>query len=108
MSDPSPETPMRGCLFRIFWAMVGPGMIVVAALTIAANKIPPGSVADFIFGGAVLASLLARYFDPGLPSGSKAEGEDIGTVGKTRYTLLTLGAAALLYAFAHFVGPKLL
>lgn len=106
MTDSQLPTPMLGCFLRVFWALVGPGLIVIVSLFIAANRVPPGSPADVIFGGVVLATILARTFDSVTSEGPGKDQDDMGSIRRAPYIGITLVASGILLALAHFLGPR--
>lgn len=108
MSDQPGEnaqyTSMGGCFMRVIWAMVGPTFVMVSSLLIIANKSPYGSVPDFVLMAGAIASVIARFLDPGVVVPGKDDG-DIGRLSPKKYALWMLLAAAIVLVIAHSVAP---
>ena len=90
--------PMSGCLYRLFWTLLGPGLLLVTGVAMIAVQAQPGSVLDFVYLGVLLALLSARLLDP----------EKTETAGRGKYAVGAFLAATALYLFAHFAAPRIM
>ena len=99
-------TSMSGCFMRVVWGMVGPAFVLVISLLIIANKSPYGSLPDFVMLAGAIASIVARYLDPGVVDPTKNDG-DIGTFSPKKYAAWILIGAAIVLVIAHSVAPLL-
>ena len=110
MSDPG-KGPYQyaspgGCFLRVIWGMAGPAMVLVSAMMIIANKSPYGSWPDFVILGGTLASIAARFFDPGVVDPGRPDG-DIGAMSPRRYSIWILGGAVIALVVAHALARLL-
>jgi hypothetical protein len=99
-------TTMSGCFMRVIWAMVGPTLVMVSSLLIIANQSPYGSVPDFVLMAGAIASVIARFLDPGNIEPDRNDG-DIGKLSPRKYALWMLIAAAIVLVIAHTAAPLL-
>jgi len=110
MSDQVEEeaqyTSMSGCFMRVIWAMVGPTFIMVSCLLIIANKSPYGSLPDLVLLAGAIASIVARFLDPGVVDSGRNDG-DIGKLSPKKYALWMLIGAVIVLVIAHSVAPLL-
>jgi hypothetical protein len=65
-----------------------------------------GSVWDFVFAGAVLATLGAALLAPRKPVPSSPTPGEIPPLSRSKYITLVLIVAAAVFLFAHVVAPR--
>jgi len=102
------ETSATGCFLSVFRLLVGPGLIFATGAALIMNKAPLGSVWDFIFLGAVAATLVVALLAPQKPAPASPQQGDIQPMSRSRYFSLVLGVALAFFCFAHFVAPRVL
>jgi drug/metabolite transporter (DMT)-like permease len=96
-------TSMNGCFLRVFWAMLGPALVLVSGFLIIANKSSYGSIPDFVVLGAAFASVGARYLDRGITDPDRDDG-DIGKLHPLKYAIWMLIGASIVLVIAHSVA----
>ena len=102
MTDSQPETPLGGCLIYIFWVVLGPIAAFLTGLILILQRPRIGSALDFVFAGCVLASIGARFLGRRTPDGDEPR------TSAAKYAVGLLAAALSMFAFAHFVAPRVL
>jgi hypothetical protein len=115
MTDSKPQEPQDsasekstlGCFLNLYRALLGPGILLVASVALFANPAAVGSVWDFIFLGALLATLAAGFLAPVPPPPAVRQPGDVDPMGKSKYAAILCGVAAAIYVIAHFVAPKI-
>lgn len=99
-------TRMSGCFMRVIWAMVGPVFVLVSSVLIVANNSRYGSAPDFGLLTGAIASIVARFLDPGIIDPNRNDGE-IGKLSPKKYALWMLVGATIVLVIAHAVAPLL-
>lgn len=61
-------TSLSGCLLRLLWMMVGPALLFICAVFIAAQKVPFPGTFDIVYGILVIFISIARWADRPKPS----------------------------------------
>ena len=104
MSQDSEITSLSGCLFRVFWIILGPVLMLVCAIVIALTpEAPLLGILDAIYGGLLALVIIARLVDR--PPKSKPEEYKAGMDSALKYiSTLSFGAIGL-WLLAHFVIP---
>jgi hypothetical protein len=77
--DNEKETPLSGCLFRIFWILVGPAILMFMAIIIAINQIGFPSILDIIYGVILILTITSRLADKPASDASATEQPPTGT-----------------------------
>ena len=131
MSSDSEITSLSGCVFRVFWIILGPVLLLVCAVVIATSQDVrfPG-VLDIIYGGLLALVILARLLDrppkqktddPKGTASSDPEGTVSSELRRDRDSeykagldsalkyISTLSFCAIgLWALAHFVVKRII
>lgn len=103
MTESQPETPMGGCLLRMFWLIVGPAIVAVVGLILILHHPRPGSALDVVLLAATMAAVAARVLD------RPKSGDEPGGLASSRPTGYVIGivvAAVVLFVVGHFVAPR--
>ncbi len=95
MSDPVQHESFLGCFTQIFRILVGPALIFIAAVALAANRPPLGSAFDAAFGLAVFLTVAAGFLERRNPSS-----------GRRRYAMSVVGVSAALFIVVRFLIPR--
>ena len=102
----SPESEYQnpaGCLTRIFWMMMGPCALLLAAVSV--QRSAGWSIADAALWLIVGLLILARYVDIVRYKGTTTDGEPATMAHFKRYLLLVLLAGAAMWTVARVLGP---
>ncbi len=105
MSESEQHGSFLGCFSQIFRILVGPALILLMGTTMITNRTNLGGPLDFIFGGIVLATVLATFVESKYSTRTPAEG-DRASSGRARYVLIVLAVSVAMFVVAHFVIPK--
>lgn len=100
------QDSMGGCLLYLFWTLVGPGLLLALAAYQLLNRPEVGSPSDFVFGGLVLAVVLARLLSRQKGAPPDAGGTDPAQTSRIKYVVGVLVISAAIYVIGHFVLPK--
>lgn len=103
-SDVSSAPAPAGCLLRLFWMLVGHGILYLSLVLIATRHAPLPSYLDAIAGAAVLAMIGARRLDIVRFGGRTVQDEPATVADWRRFALLLTGVAAASWLLAHFVA----
>ena len=90
----------------MFWLIVGPAIVVILGLVLVLHHPRLGSVFDFVFAGAALLAIGARYLDRQKPAEPGGDSGDLASTSPTKYAVVLLIVVAALFAFGHFVAPR--
>lgn len=104
VSEIEQHSSFLGCFTQVFRTLVGPGLILISGVALVANRPPLGGAFDFVFGGAVLLTVLATLLEP-RPSSPGPSEEAKPPFARGRYLLILLAASATLFCVAHFLIP---
>ena len=103
-----PEKPQAtssgGCLLRLFWMLVGNGLLAGAAIAIAQGRGFRLGMADAILWAAVAAMLAARYVDIQRMGGQTASGSPATMAHWRRYAVILPLVAATIWGLAHLLA----
>lgn len=101
-----PATSPAGCVVRIFWAILGPGLVGAVGFILILNKPPMGSALDFVLLAGLILLIAARLIDSA--SGTALPGStDIGRTARRKYIVGVVVFGALVFVIAHVVAPRL-
>ena len=106
MSEDSEITTMSGCLARIFWFALGPALLLVCAIIIAASQQDIPSVLDIIYGGLLIITIIARFLDR--PPKQKMEEYKAGLISARKYIIILSISSIVFWLVAHFVMKQML
>lgn len=103
MSEPTVSTSGRGVLTRLYWMLIGPALMLVAAGLIA--KHPTWSLGwkDFMFWAAIASLIAVRWLDVRRFGGLTADGEPATLRHLRRHALLILGIGTAVWPLAQAV-----
>jgi uncharacterized membrane protein len=101
------ETPQpqyesaTGCLIRIYWNLLGPGLLFVAGAAGVANRPRLGSVWDAVLAAILISLVAARFLDRGkTPVPAADAGPSRGV-----YAAAAVAAAGVIFTVVHGVIP---
>lgn len=97
-SAPAPA----GCLLRLFWMLVGNGLLYLSLILIASKHAPLPSYLDALAGAAVVAMIVARYLDITRFAGRTVEDEPATLAHWRRFTVALVVVATLSWLLAHY------
>ncbi|MBK7825607.1 hypothetical protein [Nannocystis sp.] len=106
-SDVSSAPAPAGCLLRLFWMLVGNGLLYLSLVLIASRHAPLPSYLDVIAGAAVLAMIGARRVDIVRFGGRTVQDEPASLADWRRFSLLLVVVAAVSWLIAHFISGNL-
>jgi len=106
MSDQGPQTTDRqstaaGVLVRLWWMLLGNGVLALSAVFIFHNATGFFHPADVVFWCAVASLVLARYLDIRFLDGLTATGAYASTRHWVKYAILLVICSAAVWALAH-------
>lgn len=103
-SDVSSAPAPAGCLLRLFWMLVGNGVLYLSLVLIATRRAPLPSYLDAIAGVTVLAMIGARRLDIVRFGGRTVLDEPATLADWGRFSLLLVVAATVSWMIAHFLS----
>jgi hypothetical protein len=101
-AQPEYQNP-AGCLTRIFWMMMGPCALLLAAVSV--QRSAGWSIADAALWLIVGLLIIARYVDMVRYKGTTTDGEPTTMAHFKKYVLLVLLAGTATWAVARALGP---
>lgn len=103
LQEQQPAEGASGCLFRVYWMLLGNALVFVCAYRIVEAE---GALilADAFYWLAVAGLVGARYVDVRYMEGRTAEGQPATMRDWRRYRLGVLGTSAVVWAAAHALG----
>jgi hypothetical protein len=99
-----PSAPFVGALARLYWMLLGNGILVFAALGIAQQGHGHAWAAEAVFWTAVASIILVRYLDIALLGGTTASGQPASLRDWRRYAVCLLAIALAVWVVAHAVA----
>ena len=112
-SDRSTQSPreidsLALFLCRIFWAGLGPVILVLVVMGIVTRGTGWTTPLDVLFAAVVVAMILARWCEQRSGAAVTLEGKPAGPLDFMRYWVRLLGVAAALWIAANIVGNHVL
>ncbi|MBI4833769.1 MAG: hypothetical protein HY811_02960 [Planctomycetes bacterium] len=95
--DNEKETPLGGCLLRVFWILVGPAALFISAIFIGIYQAAFPGPFDIFYGVVLMLTVAARIADKPQPDAPEPERRAV----KLYVTVLPIAAIAL-WLIAHF------
>lgn len=105
-SEHSTDTSNAGCFFTVFRMLMGPGLILATGGALIMNKAKLGSLWDFIFLGAVAATIAAALLAPQKAAPTSPVPGEIQAMSRPKFIMIVIVVAAAIFCFSHFVVPR--
>jgi hypothetical protein len=96
--------PLGGLLLRVFWMILGPGGLLLTAITIAQSRTPQPGVKDLVFGLLLLGMLAARVLNHAWIGGWDSDGRPETRAAILRWVPLAAVVGLALWGLAHGVA----
>jgi len=96
-----PSQPAAGCLFRVFWMILGNLAVGIVGLKIAVDQSPFFSILDLFFWSLALAVVVIRFVDIRWLSGMTARSEPATLRDWRNYALIFLAVCIVGWCAVH-------
>jgi len=117
MDNEQEMTSFSGCLFRLFWILVGPAFLLLCGLIIVVNRTSFLGILDIFYGVILILTVVARLVDKPRPEFSYSNPPVVTSATEEKhnaerravrlYITIFPIAAIGLWLLAHFVLKRL-
>jgi hypothetical protein len=117
MDNEEKTTPLSGCLFRTFWILLGPAVLSLCAIIIAANQVGLLGILDIFYVVILILTVVARlvdkpqpefsYSNPPVVTSQMEEKHNANRRAVRLYITIFPAASIVLWLLAHFVLKRL-
>ena len=100
----SKQDSIAGVLARVFWMLIGNGVLAISMISILLHEGSMFHAADLVFWITIAAIVLVRYLDIKFWGGMTAAGGPATMANWNRYAAALLIGSAAVWALSHVVN----
>jgi len=100
----SKQDSIIGLLARVFWMLIGNGVLAISMISILLQEGSMFHAADLVFWITIAALILVRYLDIKFWGGMTAAGGSATIANWSRYAAALLIGSAAVWALSHVVN----